>query len=98
MTSAESLLEAIRDEQIIIDEYVQASEDTVACLRLLERLRKRQSKLSEMLKAKRHDIYLMKQDGFSVDHIDGDISNNQLSNLRVVTWKENLPRKRGRSR
>ena len=36
-----------------------------------------------------HRLIMSAPDGFVVDHIDGDTLNNQKSNLRIVTSKQN---------
>ena len=89
------ILIAIEHEHTLINEYVNANEEVCLCLSLLRKLEARRSTFAELLEAKRKEIYDMKKQGYAIDHIDGDLTNFELSNLRIVTRKENLPRKRG---
>lgn len=34
-------------------------------------------------------------DGYDIDHIDGDTLNNDLSNLQMLSRKENLAKRKG---
>lgn len=88
------ILAAIEQEHVLINEYVAANEEVCLCLSLLRKLEARRATISEALEAKRKETYEMKKKGYEIDHIDGDPTNFELSNLRIVTRKENFPRKR----